>query len=64
MFPVPRSLLGLTDLTPDLENLSPNLSPARREALNSPPSVQKKRSIFCPPPSQGGTRGVGRRLGG
>jgi hypothetical protein len=24
----------------DLENLSPNLSPARREALNSPPSVQ------------------------
>jgi len=25
-----------------LENLSPNLSPARREALNSPPFVQKK----------------------
>ncbi|WP_292875811.1 caspase family protein [Nostoc sp. NMS1] len=24
----------------DLENLSPNLSPARREALNSPPSLQ------------------------
>jgi len=26
----------------DLENLSPNLSPARREALNSPRSLQKK----------------------
>ncbi|EDX72412.1 hypothetical protein MC7420_3484 [Coleofasciculus chthonoplastes PCC 7420] len=26
----------------DLEYLSPNLSPARREALNSPPCVQKK----------------------
>jgi hypothetical protein len=28
----------------DLENLSPNLSPSRREALNSPPSVQQKLS--------------------
>jgi hypothetical protein len=32
-------LLNLT-FDRDLENLSPNLSPARREALNSPPSVQ------------------------
>jgi len=32
-------------LSGDLENLSPNLSPARREALNSP--------------LQGGMRGVG-----
>ncbi|MEH2346059.1 MAG: reverse transcriptase domain-containing protein [Nostoc sp.] len=30
------------DFSRDLENLSPNLSPARREALNSPPSLVGK----------------------
>ncbi len=30
------------DFSRDLENLSPNLSPRRREALNSPPSLVGK----------------------
>jgi hypothetical protein len=30
------------DFSRDLENLSPNLSPARREALNSPPTLVGK----------------------
>jgi hypothetical protein len=33
---------GTSDFSRDLENLSPNLSPARREALNSPPSLVGK----------------------
>jgi hypothetical protein len=35
-------LESLTYFSRDLENLSPNLSPARREALNSPPSLVGK----------------------
>ena len=31
-----------SDFSGDLENLSPNLSPKRREALNSPPSLLGK----------------------
>jgi hypothetical protein len=34
----------LTNFSPDMENLSPNLSPTRREALNSPPSLVGNRS--------------------
>jgi hypothetical protein len=34
--------LMLSYFSRDLENLSPNLSPSRREALNSPPSLPGK----------------------
>jgi hypothetical protein len=36
------TLVGKPDFSRDLENLSPNLSPTRREALNSPPSLVGK----------------------
>jgi len=34
-----KPALTKCDFSRDLENLSPNLSPFRREALNSPPSL-------------------------
>ncbi|RCJ40305.1 hypothetical protein A6769_02760 [Nostoc punctiforme NIES-2108] len=37
-----QELVKGADFSRDLENLSPNLSPARREALNSPPSLVGK----------------------
>jgi hypothetical protein len=44
-------------------DLSPNLSPMRREALNVPPSVKKKGFVLCHLPYKGRTRGVGRGWG-
>ncbi|MEH2301077.1 MAG: transcription antitermination factor NusB, partial [Nostoc sp.] len=39
---LPENLVERFDFSPDLENLSPNLSPKRGEALNSPPSLVGK----------------------
>ncbi|MEH2252292.1 16S rRNA (cytosine(967)-C(5))-methyltransferase RsmB [Nostoc sp.] len=39
---LPENLVERFDFSPDLENLSPNLSPFRGEALNSPPSLVRK----------------------
>ncbi|MEH2406609.1 16S rRNA (cytosine(967)-C(5))-methyltransferase RsmB [Nostoc sp.] len=39
---LPENPVERFDFAPDLENLSPNLSPKRGEALNSPPSLQGK----------------------
>ncbi|WP_375467313.1 16S rRNA (cytosine(967)-C(5))-methyltransferase RsmB [uncultured Nostoc sp.] len=39
---LPENLVERFDFSPDLENLSPNLSPKRGEALNSPPSLLGK----------------------
>ncbi|MEH1915690.1 16S rRNA (cytosine(967)-C(5))-methyltransferase RsmB [Nostoc sp.] len=39
---LPENPVEFSDFSPDLENLSPNLSPKRGEALNSPPSLVGK----------------------
>ncbi|MFN6531013.1 16S rRNA (cytosine(967)-C(5))-methyltransferase RsmB [Nostoc sp. ChiSLP03a] len=39
---LPENPVEFSDFSPDLENLSPNLSPTRGEALNSPPSLLGK----------------------
>jgi hypothetical protein len=42
LFPIPFLTEQNSDFSRDLENLSPNLSPTRREALNSPHSLSGK----------------------
>ncbi len=57
----PHSVLN----TPHLVlNTPPSVLNTPHSVLNTPPSVKQKRSILCPPPSQGGTRGVGKGAGG
>jgi RNA-directed DNA polymerase len=45
----PSPLLQGTTVLGNVENLSPNLSPTRREALNSPPWNKKRSNIWSPP---------------
>ncbi|WP_448265072.1 16S rRNA (cytosine(967)-C(5))-methyltransferase RsmB [Nostoc sp. DSM 114159] len=48
---LPENPVEFSDFSPDLQNLSPNLSPTRGEALNSPPSLVEKGEALNSPPS-------------
>ncbi|MGV0103944.1 putative ribosomal RNA small subunit methyltransferase B [Nostoc sp. DSM 114160] len=56
---LPENPVEFSDFSPDLQNLSPNLSPTRGEALNSPPSLVEKGEALNSPPSL-----VGKGAGG